>query len=353
MRLHRFALLAGIGLCAVLAGCEPTKEQLVAQGRSALLKKDLDTALTKFEAALALDPNNFNGLWGQAQVLGMKGEYKKEEEVLKKLLSIKEFAERRAPIEELDKVYQKLADQAKSVKEQEAYLRKAIATHKGSDAHKRLADLLIKQGKAATLRGDHAAAKVAYDKIADLRVRKKVKRSAAAKAKLSAYMAFKDKFRPEFDKFKLGLINAGIYDGKTNRFFVEGKATVEGAKPTDEGVEPAAEREATVGARVALEDLAFTLSGVPRPDGAKLTFEASIVKPESKGWQREGRRKHTYTMRFSVPEDAIFQHVHALRTGPPPKSASAAKPAPGTAAAKPDPGAPAANPAGGKPAAAP
>lgn len=308
-------LIAGLVLCAIAIGCDGGKENVIAQGRAALLKRDLDTAMAKFEEALKDAPQDYNGMWGRSQVLGLRGDFKAQKDQLLAIMAVPEFAERAAPREELDKVYQKLAEQAESQAGIENNLRKAIETNPRSEAHAKLADVLVKKGDLATRNGDHDAAAKAYGEVPSLRVAKKLKRMAKAKSELAGYMAFRTAFKKEFgEKYKAELVELGQYDAKESTFIVEASVELE-LKPTDEGFAALAHGQAQAGARVALEDFAFKFAGMERPDGVKLTFSKSDV--QEVGEPVYDKKSKTFTKKYAVNEDVIFEHVRAIRKDPP------------------------------------
>jgi hypothetical protein len=345
MRADLRRTLLGLALAAAVAGCEPSAEDLVDQGRGALGQRRFDVALEKFEAALKANPKDYDALWGKATVLEQQGKYAAQAELLQSILADAALAEKYGAVVKpaLETSYWRQAEQATSDEQKEALLRRAIEVNERSGANVTLAKHFMARGDLATKRDDPAAAETAYKLVEALRVSKKIKREARTKAELAGFLAFKRAEAAKFEPVQNELAQAGQFDAAGDKFVVEGVADAEGdAKDAD--FEAKAELAARAAARTAIEDLTYKVSGKPRPDGATLQFDEAMLTVEEKGWTKKNK---TYRVKMSLPRDAVIYKVFELERGIAAKPAddgpddapeddkAAAPPAPGSAAAAP------------------
>jgi len=281
----------------------------VDEAKMRLIAKDYEGALAKYDEALKRDAKSYDALWGKAQALGNHGNFKEEQALLEQILKEPELEKKYGANvrEALDRSYRTAATNIP--KEAEEYLKKAIALDPKSAAKSQLADLFMGQAERATKAGNHADAKIAYDKIAGLDVSKKRKREAANQADLSGFLAFKGPFQAEIDKAKGDFEKAGTLDAANGRFVVEVSADASGdAKAAD--FEANAEKAAVLLAKNALSDIAWKLHGQPRQGAEPLPFDDTDVTIDSKGWSKPNK---TYRVKASAPFDAVTFQVYRLR----------------------------------------
>lgn len=313
MRADLRRITLGIALAAGLAGCEPSSEDLVNQGRSAMGQRRFDVALEKFEAALQANPKDYEALWGKASVLEQQGKFGQQTEILVGILADKALAEKYGDVVKpaLESSYWRQAEMAPSDEKKEELLRKAIELNERSGANVTLAKHFMARGDLATKRDDPATAETAYKLVETLRVSKKVKREARTKAELAGFLAFKRSGAAKFEPLQNELAQAGQYDAAGEKFVVEGIADAAG-DPKDADFEAKAEAAARAAARTALEDLTFKVSGKPRPEGGALQFDEAMLTVEEKGWTKKNK---TYRVKMSLPRDAVIFKVYELEHG--------------------------------------
>jgi hypothetical protein len=320
----RVFLLVALAVFLTL-GCQPGKEDLVAQGRAKVAAQANEEAIKAFDDALAIDPSYYDALWGKAMAFGAMEKHDEQVKILNQILADKSHAKRASFIRsELDKVFRKQAEMAKKPEDREAFLNKAIEANEKSEANKLLAEIYADRGEKAIAAKQYADAEKAFLAVDGLRVGKKEKRSAASKARLAGFLAFREAFLPEFEKMKPELLEAGqLLDGDPPTFVVEGIGEATG-KPGDEGFEAQAEGAANGAAATVLEDITYKLAGMARPEegGGAVKFSAADVSVLEKGWEKKNR---TFRVKVAVARDAVLEKVRELKN--PAAGAAAQKPA--------------------------
>ena len=304
-------------LCALLLfACDAGKEKHIALGRKAAKNQAYDEALKHFDEALALDGDDFNALWGKADVHRRDNNLVEQARLLEKILGMAAISEKHGAVVrpaletnyrmQAEAVMGSLPDQA------EAFLRKAIALRSKSDANLVLAQLLMRRGDEALKQSDFATAEKAYNTALELRLNRRLRAQLKGKAEIAGFMTFRSAFLPRFDRVKPELVEAGVYDEKKQEFLVTVEADVSDLDKGSETFEKDADQAGLVAVTDALIELSFKVSGVPKPEGARIAYAASLVTVVEKGL---GPKKKVFRYKISIPEDAVFEKVQVIDKG--------------------------------------
>ena len=78
MRLNKTLLLISI-FATLIIGCEDDTQKLTLKDARKAVMSQYDLAVKKFKELLQLAPNEYNGLWGLADVEGKQGNYVEQE----------------------------------------------------------------------------------------------------------------------------------------------------------------------------------------------------------------------------------------------------------------------------------
>lgn len=317
--MRNWAVLALLGTTAV-TGCADNKNA-IAQGRRAAQRGDYAEAHKQFDDALSKDADDYNALWGKADVYRRENKLAEESQMLERIAAkedlLKTYGGVVKPAMELN--YRKQAEvaAANAPDKVEGLLRKALAVNdKSEDANRRLVELI------ATRAGDALKAKKFDEAIKDidaalaLRMPRKQRITLKGTREIASFMKMKAAYAPRWEALKPELVAAGQYDEKTDTIFVEADIEVEG-KPGDEGYEAEAERLTLAAVTENLINLTFKMSGKERPEGARVAYSAALVSIVSKGFSREADKKTNgmYKFRISLPFDAVLEKVALIDEG--------------------------------------
>lgn len=303
-------------LCVlVLFACDAGKEKHIALGRKAAKNKAYDEALTHFDNALAADGNDFNALWGKADVYRRDNNLPEQAKLLEKIMGTEVLGAKHGAVVKpaLETNYRMQADAAMGTRPDaaEAFLRKAIGLRKKSDANIVLAQLLMRKGDDALKKRDFSSAEKTYKAALELRLNRRLRAQLKGKAEIAGFMSFREAFMPRFDAVKAELIEAGIYDEKKHEFTITVEADISDLDKKSETYEKDATTAGLVGVTSAIVDLTFKVAGKPKPEGARIAYSASLVTVIEKGF---GPKK-TYKYKISIPEDAVFEKVQVIDKG--------------------------------------
>ncbi len=301
-------------LCVlVLFACDAGKEKHIALGRKAAKNQAYDEALKHFDEALALDGNDFNALWGKADVHRRDNNLGEQAKALEKIIGMAKIAEKHGavvrPALETNYRMQAEAVMGSLPDKAEEYLRKAIALRKKSDANLVLAQLLMRRGDDALKKLDFGGAEKAYQTALKLRLNRRLRAQLKGKAEISSFMTFRSAFMPRFDRVKAELVEAGVYDEKKQEFVVTGEADLADFDKKSETFEKDADQAGLVAVTDAIIDLTFKVAGKVKPEGARIAYGASLVTVVEKGF---GTKRKTFQYKISIPEDAVFEKVQVI-----------------------------------------
>ena len=164
MRLFTHLPLIAIVIAGLQLGCEEdVQKQTLKEARQAVKASQYDLALKKFKALLELAPDDYNGLWGIADVYGKQGNVIEQEKMLNKILENEEykksFSRILMPALEQNYVMQGNNLLGADVKKAEEFYRKALELNKKNAlANSNLAELLMNRGDAAQRAGKYQLA---------------------------------------------------------------------------------------------------------------------------------------------------------------------------------------------------
>jgi tetratricopeptide (TPR) repeat protein len=324
-------LLGSALVATALVGCADNKSD-IAKGRKFAQMGNYAEAHKAFDVALAAKSDDYNALWGKADTFRREGNLAEQATLLEQVMANEDLKKSYAGvvIPALEENYRKQAerssgDEAKA----EAFLRKAIAIKRKSDANVTLAKLLDKRAKAQLAKKDYKATLATIDSALKLRMPKKLRRRMKAQIGVVQFLAFKKDFEPRWATIEPKLTEAKLYDAKTDTIFAEVEVEVDG-KPKDENYEANAQKKALIAVTVALSDLSWMVAGKPRPEGASVSYEAALVSVVEKGFTKQKKPK-TYKFRISMPRDAVIEKAGEIDRGEFKKAAPPA--APGSAPA--------------------
>lgn len=307
----------------VSSGCQGGGNP-VAEGRKAAKLGDYPAALKHFDEALKADPDDYNALWGKADIYQREGNLLEQQKLLEQLNTepYKEYAGVIKPA--LEDNYRKQAEaiMGGNPDQAEQLLRKAIDINKKSEANQTLAEVLERKGDEALRKQDFKTAAAAFEAAKDLRIARKMRSKLEGKLEIASFKAFKDEFSPRF-KAAIGEPNeAGvhvvtersIYDPKEGMFTVEAIANLGRDEPkTDEEKETAA-KQGLYEVTQALADLSWKMAGTERPEGAMVSYSREVVEVVAQGLDRD-KRDWIYGFRIKVPEDAVIEQVQVIDKG--------------------------------------
>lgn len=330
---NRWLITFTLLLTTLTWGCKDESKEYIPRARRALMQGNLDEAEKQFEAARKANPDSYPAQWGVAQVLGKRGNFEAQAKQLRDMLSKKDF-EAQKPLldEELEKALLALASAAEKDDDREKFLREAIEVNKASEANAKLAAILTKKAGKAMGKGQNEEARKLYEEVSKLRISKKERRSAKAQAELLGFLAFKAKFKADFEKVKASFVEAGEYDEPNQQFTVLMELESVG-DPKAEDFESLNQRNAIAYAAEGLAKLAFKVAGAEMPEGAQVKFSASDVSILEQGFT-DPKKREMYKIKVAVPEDAIIGKIEDLRAGkfeikkPEPPAADGGVPAP-------------------------
>ena len=331
--------LVAILACAFTTGCEEDKQKIaLREARKAIKSSQYDLALTKFKEFLVLAPNNYNGLWGMADVYSRQGNVKEQEKILNQIMSNARYAKNHArvlkPALEQNYVMQGNSLLGADVKGAEGFYRKALGLNKkNASANANLAELLMNQGDSAQKAAKYKVADSAFREAIKLRITSKLRNKLKKRAELSAFFIQRDSVMPRFKKVEKELIDAGRYDPKKREFIVAIEVDVEGypGNKRDPDFEMRAKNHGRIALLNALNAVVWKVAGKERPaDVASLNFSVKHLKGfgKNQGLVEKGKRKYAYKMAIRVARDAVLFHVIDIDEGrtkkrPPPPPAPA------------------------------
>lgn len=302
-----------------LVGCNDNKNAIT-QGRRAIQREDYAEAHRFFDEALQSDPRDYHALWSKADVYRRENKLEDEAKMLERIYTDEEHQKNFGPAVRplLETNYRKQAEVAAAREgggeQVEAFLRKALELNPRSDeSNLSLVTLLAERASKEMRAKNYEVAIKDYEEALKLRMAKKQRATIKAQIDIAQFMKLKAEFTPRWEKVKEPLTKAGIYDEKTDTFFVEVEVEVEG-KRGEEGFEEAAERMGLAYVAEGLNELSFTVAGKERPEGARVSYSTAVVSVISKGITREASRKEKalYKYRISVPFDAVLEKVSII-----------------------------------------
>ena len=322
MRLNKTLLLISI-FATLIIGCEDDTQKLTLKdARKAVKASQYDLAVKKFKELLQLAPNEYNGLWGLADVYGKQGNYVEQEKLLDQILANEEykksFSKILLPALEENYVMQGNNLLGADVKKAEGFYRKALELNKKNAlANSSLAELLMNRGDASQKASQFQAADDSFREALKLRISSSLRKKLKKRAELSEFFVQRATILPEFKKLEAALVKEGLFDSKAKRFTVQLETEIAGGKA--KGAEAAAEaRRAGVLALVnKLTDLVWRISGKPRAaDSAPIEFKTTVLKGFAKNQSLAKKGKgFTYKASVQVARDALLFHVIDVKAG--------------------------------------
>ena len=318
-KMRNWAVLALLGTTAV-TGCADNKNA-IAQGRRAAQRGDYPEAHKQFDDALSKDADDYNALWGKADVYRRENKLAEESQMLERIAAkedlLKTYGGVVKPAMELN--YRKQAEvaAANAPDKVEGLLRKALGVNdKSEDANRRLVELIANRAGEALKAKKFDEAIKDIDAALALRMPRKQRITLKGTREIASFMKMKAAYAPRWEALKPELVAAGQYDEKTDTIFVEADIEVEG-KPGDEGYEAEAERVTLAAVTENLINLTFKMAGKERPEGARVAYSAALVSIVSKGFSKEADKKTNgmYKFRISLPFDAVLEKVALIDEG--------------------------------------
>lgn len=307
----------------IFTGCE-TGGSAVAEGRKAARRGDYAAALKHFDDALKADPEDYNALWGKADIYQREGNLLEQQTLLEKLNTepYKEYAGVIKPA--LESNYRKQAEAilgGNPVKGEEL-LRKAIEINKKSEANQTLAELLERRGDEALRKADWKGAAEAFTAAKELRIARKMRSKLEGKLEIASFKVFKAEFEPRFkaaigeptDKGIHIVTEQAIYEPKEGMFTVEAIANLGRTEPKTDEEKAQAAKQGLYEVTQALANLSWKMAGKERPEGAMVSYSNEVVEVVAQGLDKE-KRDWIYGFRVKLPEDAVVEQVQAIDKG--------------------------------------
>jgi tetratricopeptide (TPR) repeat protein len=344
MRTTIFLSLVAVLTASLTLGCEEdTQKVTLREARTAVKASQYDLALKKFKEFLAMAPDDYNGMWGMADVYGRQGNVVEQEKMLNQILSNEEykksFSRVLMPALEQNYVMQGNNLLGSDSKKAEAFYRKALTLNKKNAlANSNLAELLLNRGDGAQKAKKYQLADDSFRAAIKLRIPGKLRKKLKKRAELSEFFVNRNSVMPRFEKVKKELVDGGQYDVKTKEFVVSAEVAVEGApgkkNPNFEGQ---ALRAAYMGLLSNLTDLTWKVAGKARPaDVQMIKFSRSHLKGLAKNQklEKKGRKKYLSQLSVRVARDVVLFHVIDIDEGrikkktPPPAPAAEKEAAP-------------------------
>ena len=192
MRLNKTLLLISI-FATLMIGCEDDTQKLTLKdARKAVKASQYDLAVKKFKELLQLAPDEYNGLWGLADVYGKQGNYVEQEKLLDQILANEEykksFSKILLPALEENYVMQGNNLLGADVKKAEAFYRKALELNKKNAlANSSLAELLMNRGDASQKADQFQAADESFREALKLRISSSLRKKLKKRAELSEF----------------------------------------------------------------------------------------------------------------------------------------------------------------------
>lgn len=300
-------------------GCAEGKEEFIAKARREARNQNYEEAVKLFEKVLEVSPDDYNALWGIADVHQREGNLVKQASMLEKIMADEQMAKDYAGVVKpaLEENYNKQgmlmagADRTKS----EEFYRKAIKINKKSEANQGLFKLLSGKGDSALKKKEFKTAAEAFTAAGKLRISRKDRAKVKGKAEIAEFFAFKEDFQPRFDKLKQGLIDEKIYIEAERMFVLPVRAEIDtqGEKKPDYTALVKAQRKKMV--IDALSTLTWRIAEKERPEGAYVNYANSVWDVVQRPKMEKAGRKMFYSIGIAVAEDAVFEQVANVDKG--------------------------------------
>jgi len=320
--LSLFAVLTSL----LSLGCEEDKEKsTLHDARKAVKASQYDLALTKFNEFLALAPDDYNGLWGVADVYARQGKFKEQETVLEKIMSNETYKKMhsRVLLPAMEKCYVEQGNQllGADTAKAEAFYRKALTLNKKNAlANANLAELLMNRGDAAQKGKNHKLAEASFSEAIALRISSRLRNKLKKRKNITDIFIRRDSVMPRLEKVQKTLISDGQYDPKKREFIVNIEQDVEGypGNKKDPDFELRAKNNGRIALLEALNALVWKVSGKKRPENLEsIQFKVGHLKglAKNQGLVKKGKRKFAYKMGVRVARDVVLYHVTEIDQG--------------------------------------
>jgi len=259
MRKTIFLALA-LSAAALALGCE-TVESLTTEGNTAAAWQEFETAIQKYDAALAKDPSHIDAIMGKAKALE----------------GAKKFAE-------AETWYKKVLDKKKNDK---AVLQ-------------RMATMFTERGKSLYKEKKFAEAASWYAKVANLDATPTEKKTALDLARECRFQDFFVSITPKIEKLD-------GFDKKQKLLMIEG----EGAKPK-RGSEEDAQKAAFDAAQAKLNALAHKLSSKAKDKSALPTEAVPGAVPAGGDWVKP---KKVFGLKLAIQPEKLARLIFEINEG--------------------------------------
>jgi tetratricopeptide (TPR) repeat protein len=307
-------------------GCEEDKEKsTLHDARKAVKASQYDLALTKFTEFLVLAPDDYNGLWGVADVYSRQGNFKKQETVLNKIMDNAEYKKMhsRVLLPALEKCYVEQGNTLLGVditKAEEFYRKALTLNKKNALANANLAELLMNQGDTAQKNKNHKLAESSFSEAISLRISTRLRNKLKKRKNITDIFIRRDSVMPRLEKVKQALVAAGQYDPKKREFIVNIEKDVEGypGNKKDPDFEMRAKNHGRIALLEALNDLVWKVSEKKRPENVgSIQFKVGHLKGLAKNQElvKKAKKKYAYKMGVRVARDVILYHVTEVDQG--------------------------------------
>jgi tetratricopeptide (TPR) repeat protein len=337
-----------LALWVTTTGCEKDAPTLAHEGSIHFLQKQYPEAIKSFDAALALNPKNFEAQIGLAEVYTEKGDHAKAHQYFEKVYAGKLDKGRQLYVD--TRFQNLLVSEAEAMPDKtsdayEAALRKIIDTRNRGQAADKAYDYL---GKYYLERGDALAkdkktrgqAAEFYQKMKSIRTTRELRKQALDKAESLFRAIFKDEFAGRVAADKATWAEGSAWTEAGGRLTFTSTIEDKGIKFKEDAEKAPYQRKLSLTCQKALILAMHKYSGTTPPDPL-LNYKLQTSKLDAESYEK-GKVSMTVSVTLGELEDLSYR-----RLVKPARKKKGKKPAKGDAPAKKD-AAPASAPADDK-----
>ena len=308
-------LIAALALFAL--GCEKDAKTLAYEGNAAMIQKKHDVAIERFNAALALEPDNFDALLGLAEVYIQKNDTAKAKEYFEKASKINTDKGKAQYLEQLQQDMLLQEVKAFQDKTSDAFHEALWAVIKVRDRGEQANEAYTMLGEYYMERGDALAKDPAtrekavemYLKMRNIRTQRPLRNQALSKAETLQREIYKDKFAQTFEALRPDLEKEGLYDPAAR--LVKIKVLIEDPEidPKTDEDKAAFQQKLALQAEIELVKFTYKLSGEPEPAELKRLSYETVKKVDDSEIIEKGKVQLIISVALDELEQLSYDRI--------------------------------------------